>query len=143
LTNKARTNILSASQDLIAEVKRRFGNATSEIFGIEPESLTNPEANYILSFGSADAIRNRAAQERNERSRRLLSEGVRGEKTEVSVEQPTREKSNKPSEPMLSVAEDVWEKGVSAAAQKGSRAIDLLTDRLSPELRDTLRFLKC
>ena len=56
---------------IINEIKGRFGNAIEKEYGIHPEALTRPEAEYLLKFRTVDALRNRTAQERKQGSSHL------------------------------------------------------------------------
>ncbi len=62
---------------LINKIKRRFGDAIEQEFGIRPEALTASEARYLLRFRNADALRTRVAKARNERIHRLDAQRVR------------------------------------------------------------------
>jgi hypothetical protein len=64
LINKSRGAKLNAEDALIEKFKREYGNVTGEEFGIVPEALTRPEAEFLSRFGSADSIRNSAARSR-------------------------------------------------------------------------------
>jgi hypothetical protein len=64
LINKSKGDRINPSESLVKDIRNRFGNAPEEEFGIVPEALTRPEAEYLARFGSADNLRNRAASAR-------------------------------------------------------------------------------
>lgn len=76
LTNASRTATMVPSDRLIRFLSRRFGNAISELFGIEPRALTESEARYLSGFQDVDALRTRAAQAQAERVQRLSAKGL-------------------------------------------------------------------
>lgn len=64
LINKSKGDRINPSEGLVKDIRNRFGNAPEEEFGIVPEALTRPEAEYLARFGSANNLRNRAASAR-------------------------------------------------------------------------------
>ncbi|MFM7852018.1 MAG: hypothetical protein ACKO96_08885, partial [Flammeovirgaceae bacterium] len=57
-------------------VKERFGDAIQQVFGVNPDALTNTEAEYLANFRDVDSLRARVATARLERRERLLSKGI-------------------------------------------------------------------
>jgi len=50
--------------------ERRFAGVFKEKYGLKIETLTGPEAEYLLNFKDADSLRNRAVKAREETVRR-------------------------------------------------------------------------
>ncbi len=68
--------MLAASRDRIRLIEKRFGDATRELFGIDPAALATSEAGYLGNFRDADALRARAARAEEQRTRRLAAKGL-------------------------------------------------------------------
>ncbi|MFV0280279.1 MAG: AAA family ATPase [Rhodoblastus sp.] len=79
LVNAARSGKMMAEKARIRAVERRFGDAIRQELGVEPSALTGPEAGYLLNFRDIDALRNRIAAAKGERSERLRAQGVQKE----------------------------------------------------------------
>lgn len=77
LVNAGRSGIMTAPKRFTREIERRFGDAVRQLFGAEPAALTADEAQYIIGFRDADALRDRVSSARRERGQRLLSKGLR------------------------------------------------------------------
>lgn len=60
----------------VKQIEERFGDVLKEEFGISPQSLTAPEAAYLVGFRDADALRARAIKASSERVRRLSGKGI-------------------------------------------------------------------
>jgi hypothetical protein len=58
--NAGRTSTLTPTKASVHDIKRRFGNAIEDLFGIAPEGLTAGEAGYLRNFGDAQSLRDRA-----------------------------------------------------------------------------------
>ena len=76
LVNASRSKVLIPQRRRVQEIERRFGDALREAFEIDPAALTADEADYVLNFRDADALRNRAASASRDRDARLRSKGV-------------------------------------------------------------------
>ena len=76
LVNAGRSPALVSPKKFINLIKERFDDEFTEIFGIEPHALTANEAQYLVGFRSADALRNRLAAAEQEIDRRLRSKGI-------------------------------------------------------------------
>ena len=76
LVNAGRSPALVPPKKFINLIKERFDDEFTEIFGIEPHALTANEAQYLVGFRSADALRNRFAAAEQEIDRRLRSKGI-------------------------------------------------------------------
>jgi hypothetical protein len=77
LVNASRMPHNAALPARIRLVEQRHGQAIQDELGIAPGALTAAEANYLLDFRNADALRDRIAKGRLEREVRLLSRGIR------------------------------------------------------------------
>jgi len=76
LVNAGRNLALVPEKKFVGLIKERFDEEFTEIFGIEPVALTANEAQYLVGFKSADAIRDRLATAEQEIDRRLRSKGI-------------------------------------------------------------------
>lgn len=76
LVNAGRDKALVPKKKFVQLIKERFDDEFTEIFGIEPGTLTANEAQYLVGFTSTDSIRNRLAAARQEIDRRLRSKGI-------------------------------------------------------------------
>jgi hypothetical protein len=76
LVNAGRNLALVPEKKFVQLIKERFDGEFTEIFGIEPVALTANEAQYLVGFKSADAIRDRLATAEQEIDRRLRSKGI-------------------------------------------------------------------
>lgn len=76
LTDASRQAKINPDSKLIRKLEKDYEKIIREEFGIEPAALTAAEAGYLSKFRDADALRNRIAQARQERSDRLLSKGI-------------------------------------------------------------------
>jgi len=76
LANAARTGTLSPDAEIVASLRKRFGNDITKELQIEPEALTKQEAAYLNRFPDADALRARATQERGSESQVLLPQDL-------------------------------------------------------------------
>jgi len=76
LANAGRDKALVPKKKFVQLIKERFHDEFTEIFGIEPATLTANEAQYLVGFTSADSIRNRLAAAQQEIDRRLRSKGI-------------------------------------------------------------------
>ena len=86
IVNAARTgDNLSPAPHTIKLIERRFGDAIEELFGVKPSAITRAEAQYILNFKDADALRASSTAAIAERRARLAAKGIpEGENHEVS-----------------------------------------------------------
>jgi len=73
LVNAGRSGRMAAEPHRIREIERRFGDVVRQELHIDPRALTADEAQFLLNFRDADALRDRIASARDERSRRLSS----------------------------------------------------------------------
>jgi N12 class adenine-specific DNA methylase len=99
LTNAMRNAKVIPNKLQTRTIERRYGDEIRELFHIDPNALTAPEASYLIGFKNADELRKRVAKARQERSRRLLSKGIRTSATEeslVSRQKNTPEDNNTP-----------------------------------------------
>ncbi|MCA1458106.1 hypothetical protein I6F35_33775 [Bradyrhizobium sp. BRP22] len=76
LVNAGRSGVLTAPKTAVREIERRFGNEVRELFHLDPVSLTADEAQYLLNFRDADAVRTRRLAAERERNDRLRSKGI-------------------------------------------------------------------
>jgi len=76
LANTAKSANIVATPASVQEIKRRFGDAIETEFGIKPEALTKPAAEYLLKFKDADRLRNRIAITKNKGKLGVVQEGV-------------------------------------------------------------------
>lgn len=76
LVNAGRDKALVPRKGFVKLLQERFGHEFTEILGIQQAALTANEANYLVGFTTADAIRNRLASARQEIDRRLRSKGI-------------------------------------------------------------------
>ena len=79
LANASRTKLLRPTAATVRKIEGRFGNVIRELFGIDPAALTADEAQYILNFRNADALRDRVTAAQGERGRRLGAKGIRAD----------------------------------------------------------------
>nr|WP_272904202.1 anti-CBASS Acb1 family protein [Xanthobacter agilis] len=84
LVNAGRSGKMAAEPHRIREIERRFGDVVRKELHIEPRALTADEAQFLLNFRDAGALRDRIASARDERSARLRSKDVRGAEGEGS-----------------------------------------------------------
>jgi hypothetical protein len=77
LVNASRMAHNASLLERIRKVEQRHGQAIQDELGIAPGALTAAEADYLLNFRNADALRDRIAAGRLERKARLLSRGIR------------------------------------------------------------------
>lgn len=70
LTNATRTGTLDVSPRRQELLRGRFGPTITDLFGVEPNALTGPEAGYLGNFRSSDALRARADAARVPRGER-------------------------------------------------------------------------
>jgi hypothetical protein len=77
LVNASRLSHNVPLLERIRKVEQRHGQAIQDELGIAPGALTAAEAEYLLNFGTSDALRNRIAKGRLARQDRLLSRGIR------------------------------------------------------------------
>jgi N12 class adenine-specific DNA methylase len=99
LTNAMRNAKVIPNKLQTRTIERRYGDEIRELFHIDPNALTAPEASYLIGFKNADELRKRVAKARQERSSRLLSKGIRTSATEeslVSRQKNTPEDNNTP-----------------------------------------------
>ena len=82
LANASRSRILAPTDARIREIERRYGDDVREIFDIDPAALTADEAQYVLNFRDADALRARATAAQRQRGDRLRAKGVPPSETE-------------------------------------------------------------
>lgn len=90
LVNASRSGVLSPSRARVRAIERRFGDAISDIFGIEPAGLTADEADYVLNFATVDALRSRSASAFGERAERLREKGVLKDEAGGQVAKPKK-----------------------------------------------------
>lgn len=76
LTNASRSGIIQPDAKIIRRLEADHGQAIREILGIEPDSLTRDEAQYLLGFRSSDELRNRAAKASDERAARIAAKAL-------------------------------------------------------------------
>lgn len=76
LVNASRSARLAATPAQVRAIERRFGDVIEQLFGLQPASLTYPEAFYLLNFRDADSLRARVAAAQRERSARLRAKGI-------------------------------------------------------------------
>mgnify|MGYP003629465854 CR=1 FL=1 len=76
LCNAGRSHDFIPSKKAVQLLNERFGNEIKNIFGISTTALTANEANYLVGFKSADAIRNRLTKAEKETIERLRSKGI-------------------------------------------------------------------
>lgn len=76
LVNAGRNPALVPDKKFIRLIKERFDEEFTEIFGVEPATLTANEAQYLWGFKSIDQLRNRLAAAEQEIDRRLRSKGI-------------------------------------------------------------------
>jgi len=84
LVNASRSGSFAPERARVRAVERRFGDAIRQEFGVELSALTGPETDYLLNFRDADALRDRIAAAKSERSERLRAKSVRGKSGEGS-----------------------------------------------------------
>lgn len=85
LVNASRNGVYAAKPEQIRKIEARYGETVRQEFGVEPAALTADEAQYILNFRDADALRGAVSKGRGERQQRLLSKGVRTSAAEGSA----------------------------------------------------------
>ena len=56
VVNAAQNPALLPDKKFMRLIKERFGGEFTEIFGVEPETLTANEAEYLVGFRSLDTI---------------------------------------------------------------------------------------
>jgi hypothetical protein len=76
LVNASRAATLTPDPQRIRQIERRFGDEIRDIFEIEPLGLAAAEAEYLLNFRDADALRTRAIASRKQRDARLREKSV-------------------------------------------------------------------
>ncbi|TPN11739.1 LPD5 domain-containing protein [Mesorhizobium sp. B2-1-2] len=76
LANASRTGVLVAPKHRTQAIERRFGDVVRSELHLDPASLTAPEADYVLNFRDADALRSRLATALRERGQRLGAKGI-------------------------------------------------------------------
>lgn len=79
LVDASRSGSLVSRAARLRAVEMRFGDAVRQELGVEPSALTDPEADYLLNFRGADALRDRIAAAKSQRSERLRAKGVRSD----------------------------------------------------------------
>lgn len=79
LVNAGRNPHLKPDIKTIRKLEKRYGHEITQLFGIEPSTLTANEANYLIGFRTIDEIRNRLAKARQETHLRLRSKGIGSE----------------------------------------------------------------
>jgi 8-oxo-dGTP pyrophosphatase MutT (NUDIX family) len=77
LTTSSRSGNMEGSRKFRDLVERRFGDVVLKELGINPQALTEAEAQYLAGFKDADELRGRIARSRQDRSERLRSKGIR------------------------------------------------------------------
>jgi 8-oxo-dGTP pyrophosphatase MutT (NUDIX family)/GNAT superfamily N-acetyltransferase len=77
LTTSSRSSNMNGSRKYRDLVERRFGHVVLTELGIDPQTLTEAEAQYLAGFKDADELRNRIARSRQDRAERLRSKGIR------------------------------------------------------------------
>ncbi len=85
LQNAAPGGTLTPSHTQQRLKERRFGDAIREIFRIDVDALTGPEAGYLVNFRDADALRARRATATRQRESRLPAKGL-SEREDPSVD---------------------------------------------------------
>ncbi|MFG1417186.1 anti-CBASS Acb1 family protein [Xanthobacter sp. V0B-10] len=78
LVNAGRSGRMATAPHRIREIERRFGDVVRQELHIDPRALTADEAQFLLNFRDADALRDRISSARDERVARLSSKEGRG-----------------------------------------------------------------
>jgi hypothetical protein len=76
LANASRTGKMNTNREHIRIVEERFGEIVRAELGLEPQSLSPDEAQFLAGFRNADALRDRITSAKGERAARLRAQGV-------------------------------------------------------------------
>jgi hypothetical protein len=88
LVNAGRASMLTPTKASVHDIKRRFGPAIQDLFGIAPEGLTAGEAGYLRDFRDAQSLRDRAAASQVKRAAQRRAREVREENDRLNPIDP-------------------------------------------------------
>jgi len=131
LVNASRSGSFTSERARVRAVERRFGDAIRQELGVEPAALTGPEADYLLNFRDADALRSRIAAAKSARNDRLRAKGVLGEESRSGEEGGSGPVGGEPRYSMASPERFKLVDQTKSLFDKASKkASDFLTDAM-------------